>query len=532
MAGMNSAESETMAQGSTATPSTTSSVRLTGGRAAAIVALALFVLALLLRLWGLGTIHELIFDETYYVKDAYTLSHNGVEMVWPEDPDAAFERGDLDGYERRGAYVVHPPLGKWIIASGMAVLGADSPWGWRIAVALLGSLSVPLLFQVGRRLFRSTLIGAIAGLLLAVDGLHIVQSRTALLDLPLSFFCLAAFAALLRDRDVFRDRLLSGEGVDEEGADEHRQGRRLRVRRPWRLLAGVLLGMACAVKWSGLYMLAVFGILTVLWDWWARRQAQGGERTGALAARWLRVDAVPAFVAMVGSALVVYILSWSGWFASSAGYMRRWAEGNGRGTGFSPVDALLSLWHYHQATYGFHVELDAEHPYSSNPLTWPLMLRPVNYYYEGVDAGSAGCRVQECAAQVLALGNPLLWWSGAIAMVVAVVLVLWRRDGRAVAALSGVAGGWLPWLLYMDRTVFAFYAVVFEPWMVLCLAWMFGLLIGPAAAGRERRLVGTALATALLVAIILVSAFFWPLWSGQVIDLEQWHHRMWLTSWV
>ena len=61
-------------------------------------AMALLGLALVLRLWGLGTIEELIFDETYYVKDGYTLTQEGVEMSWPEEPDPAFEAGDVDSY--------------------------------------------------------------------------------------------------------------------------------------------------------------------------------------------------------------------------------------------------------------------------------------------------------------------------------------------------------------------------------------------------------------------------------------------------
>src|SRR5699024_753987 len=108
-----------------------------------------------------------------------------------------------------------------------------------------------------------------AGLLLAIDGMHLVHSRTSLLDLPLTFFALAGFGALLIDRDRFRERLAVETARLQTAA---RPPAPLGVSggwRPWRLLAGLLLGMACSVKWSGLYFLAVFGIMTVLWDWWA-----------------------------------------------------------------------------------------------------------------------------------------------------------------------------------------------------------------------------------------------------------------------
>ncbi|WP_304502214.1 dolichyl-phosphate-mannose--protein mannosyltransferase [Brachybacterium sp. FME24] len=490
-------------------------------------AMALFGLALVLRLWGLGAIEELIFDETYYVKDGYAISQEGVEMSWPEEHDPVFESGDVDTYEGTGSYVVHPPLGKWLIGAGMMVLGPDSPWGWRLSAAVLGAVAIPMLVFIGRRLFRSTTVGLIAGLLLAIDGMHLVHSRTSLLDPFVMFFALAAFGALLIDRDRFRERLA------RETARLHANAvlaPALGVSggsRPWRLVAGVLLGMACSVKWSGLYVLAVFGIMTVLWDWWARRAvAQKNWLLGGLVK-----DAIPAFFATVGTALIVYISSWSGWFASSVGYNRQLAEAEGSATGWGFLDSLLSLWLYHRQAYEFHVGLDSDHPYEANPLGWPVMLRPTNFYYRSYEYGENGCEVAECASHILSVGNPLIWWLGALAVLATLVIAIMRFDGRAWAALAGIAAGYLPWLLYMDRTIFTFYAVVFEPWLILCLAYVLSLVIGSARADPERRLAGGLFAGSLLVLIVLVSAFFWPIWTGQVIDLDQWKFRMWLPSW-
>ena len=81
-----------------------------------------------------------------------------------------------------------------------------NPFGWRFMTALLGTLSVLMLCRIGRRLFRSTFLGCLAGALMAVDGLHFVMSRTALLDLVLMFFVLAAFGCLLIDRDRAREQ--------------------------------------------------------------------------------------------------------------------------------------------------------------------------------------------------------------------------------------------------------------------------------------------------------------------------------------
>lgn len=492
-------------------------------------AFAVFGLALVLRLWGLGSIGELIFDETYYVKDGYTITQQGVEMDWPDEPDAAWERGEVDTYEDTGAYVVHPPVGKWVIGLGMELLGADNPWGWRISVALLGAISVLMVARIGRRLFRSTTVGLIAALLLAVDGVHLVESRTSLLDLVLMFFALAGFGALLIDRDLHRERMAQLAARLHVAAEASPALGLPGGVRPWRIVGGVMLGLSCGVKWSGLYFLAAFGIMIVLWDWWTRRAI--GER------RWftggLVLDAIPAFLSTVGVALLTYLLSWSGWFASTKGYDRQWAsEQPGGGSGNAVMDALWSLWHYHSQAFDFHVHLDTPHPYQANPLGWLLMIRPTNFYYRGYDYGEHGCEVARCASHILSVGNPLIWWLGTLAILACVVLAIRHRDGRAAAALAGIVGGYLPWLMYMDRTIFTFYTVAFEPWVVLCLAYVLGLLLGPPGAERERRLAGGLFVGSLLTLIVMVSAFFWPIWTGQVIDLEQWQWRMWLPSWT
>ena len=491
-------------------------------------AMALLGLALVLRLWGLGTIEELIFDETYYVKDGYTLTQEGVEMSWPEEPDPAFEAGDVDSYEPEGAYVVHPPLGKWLIGAGMMLLGPESPWGWRISSALLGSLAVLMLARIGRRLFRSTTAGLIAGLLLAVDGVGLVHSRTSLLDPFLMFFALAAFGALLIDRDRFREHLALVSARMHAGAE---LAPRLGISgglRPWRLLAGLLLGMACSVKWSGLYFVAVFGIMTVLWDWWARRTI--GQRDWLLGG--LVRDAIPAFFAMVGTALLTYVVSFAGWFASSIGYHRHLAAERDVATGNGLIDSLTSLWLYHVQAYSFHVGLDSEHPYEAHPAGWLLQLRPTNFYYRSYEYGEQGCEVAKCGAHILSVGNPLIWWLGTLALLVTVLCAVVRRDGRAWAALSGILAGYVPWLLYADRTIFTFYTVAFAPLLMLCLAYVMTLLIGSARVDVEGRLAGALFVGSLLVLIVLVSAFFWPIWSGQVLDLDQWRYRMWLPSWT
>src|SRR3954451_21782233 len=348
-----------------------------------------------LRFWKLGTPHAFIFDETYYAKDGWSLFHFGAEQNYIKaakdgDPDPANVKilaGHLKGiWTGDPSYVVHPPGGKWVIGLGEQMFGF-TPFGWRFMVAVLGTLSVLMMARIGRRLFRSTLMGAIAALLLTVDGLAFVHSRTALLDPILMFWVLAAFGALLIDRDHARGLL--AERLDRVGRMRE-LGPSLGWR-PWRLLAGLCLGAACATKWSGIWFLMAFGPMTVLWDVGARRTA-GVRRpwSGALVR-----DAAPAFASLVLVALVVYVASWTGWFLGGAhGYDRYWARDH-PGPAFVP-DALVSLWHYHQEAWGFHTNLHTPHAYQSNPWGWLVLARPVSYYYQGSNLGQPGCDVQAC----------------------------------------------------------------------------------------------------------------------------------------
>ncbi|MFD8209192.1 dolichyl-phosphate-mannose--protein mannosyltransferase [Streptomyces sp. NPDC059695] len=492
----------------------------------------------LLRFWNLGKPHAVIFDETYYAKDSWALINQGYEGAWPKDIDKTIltDPGSVLVPTDPG-YVVHPPMGKWVIGVGEKLFGFE-PFGWRFMVALLGTLSVLMLCRIGRRLFRSTFLGCLAGLLLAVDGLHFVMSRTALLDQVLMFFVLAAFGCLVLDRDRTRKRLAAALPEDEEGVlrPDAEIAETLRLGwRPWRIAAGVSLGLAAATKWNGLYVMVAFGLLTVLWDVGGRRTA-GAVRPYAAV---IRKDLVPAFVSVVPVALATYLATWTGWLVSDKGYFRHWAEDHdkavGGGTwGWLP-DWLRSLWHYESEVYTFHVGLTSPHTYQSNPWSWIVLGRPVSYFYESPAPGAAGCPVtakEKCAQEVLALGTPLLWWAACFA----ILYVLWRwafrRDWRAGAIACGIAAGWLPWFLYQERTIFLFYAVVFVPFLCLAVAMMLGAIIGPRGSSERRRTFGAVAAGCLVLLIVWNFIYFWPIYTGTPIPLDQWRNRMWLDTWV
>jgi dolichyl-phosphate-mannose--protein O-mannosyl transferase len=167
---------------------------------AAATAGAVGLLAGVLRFRALGSPAAVVFDETYYAKDAWALLQTGAERVWAEGSNDGILVGDASGLTDQAAFASHPPLGKWVIAVGEAAAGLG-PVGWRLGAAAMGTLAVVVMVYLARRVTRSTLLGGLAGLLLALDGLAVTTSRLALLDGTLLLLVVVAAAALVRDRD-------------------------------------------------------------------------------------------------------------------------------------------------------------------------------------------------------------------------------------------------------------------------------------------------------------------------------------------
>lgn len=491
----------------------------------------------IIRFWHLGTPHKFVFDETYYAKDAFSLLKYGYARQFVDSPrkDEANLRilaGNLDVFKGTPSLTVHPEVGKWMIAAGEQIFGMN-PFGWRFMAALFGTLTITVLIRLVRRMTRSTLIGCIAGLLLAVDGLHYVMSRTALLDGFLAFWLVCAVMCLVLDRDWMRKRL--GQSLPVDGGF----GRWMPVR-PWRLAAGVCFGLALGVKWNAVWAIAAFGVLTWAWDVGARRAI------GARGAVWRSAlrDGIPAFVSVVLVALVTYTATWTGWLLHDNAYDHNYAA-NHPATGVMKYvpDDFRSLLYYHKDVLAFHTGSyieHATHPYQSQPGGWPVIARPIGFdAVNDIKPGTNGCNVpagQTCLQVISAIGTPLLWWAGALAMIAAVVFWVARRDWRYGVAVIGFTAGWVPWFFFAKRPIFFFYAVAMIPFTVIALSLLLGAIIGRTPDGSvpstNRRMIGTAVAGAFVILVVLNFAYIWPILTDQVMPHAAWLNRMWFSKWI
>ena len=175
----------------------------------------------------------------------------------------------------------------------------------------------------------------------------------------------------------------------------------------------------------------------------------------------------------------------------------------------------------------FHTGLTEKHTYEANPWSWLVMGRPTSFFYET----PKGCGSDSCSQEILALGTPLLWWLGTIALVV--VFGLWARsiakrrlDPALTVIVTGITAGYLPWFFFQQRTVFSFYAIVFEPFLILALVYCARSIL--TNYGR----VGEIAVVATFIVIFFNFLYFLPLYLGDVITYDAWHARMWFASWI
>jgi dolichyl-phosphate-mannose--protein O-mannosyl transferase len=416
-----------------------------------LIALASFVL----RIINLGIPKGFVFDEVYYVDGARDFLKYGVEV---------------DGSNPE--FIVHPPVGKWLIASGIKLFG-DNEFGWRFASAVFGTLLILLFARLVHVLFYSPLLTALGAALMALDGLLLVHSRTALLDLFLTFFTLLGVLLWHRNRHIW---------------------------------AGVAFGLAIGCKWSAIYFVAIIGLIAV----YRILVASDIRKTSKpFVAKFAQYGLLPVFV---------YTLTWAGWFVSDRGWSRQWSN-----------NPFISWLHYHQEMLNFHTGLTEKHPYQANPWSWLVMGRPTSFFY----ATPKNCNAKDCAQEVLALGTPILWWIGTLSIAVVVgywikSLINYRIDSAANIVVLGITAGYLPWFAMQQRTVFSFYAIIIEPFLILAIVYCAKLVLDSGLKPAiSQSIVGGA-----FTLIVLCFLFFLPLYTGQVMTYEDWHLRMWFESWI
>ncbi len=534
-----------------------------------IIISALLIVAAITRFWHLGHPAEIVFDEVHFVAQGRHYLH-GESFLDP-----------------------HPPLAKLVIAAGILIFG-DHPWSWRAGNATIGTALVGISYLLARRMSGSRLAGAIAGAIILCDGMFLVDSRIAVIDIV--YLTCAAVAYLLffkfaqtPDTNA-RRRILPWIGlalglclasklyvpaitfllvtgfIVYVLAREHPgitpvESKKNKKRAPAPIEidvfdpTGIVFGaLTCIVLGLVLFLigetyanilLIVFAVLAirVAEIFWRSRLSWAALpwRMPSLASV-LEPMSVGAVV-LVGSVAAIAYLAvffphyWLGWWGGVADLFKYYGD---------------IIWYEKSVA-------SATHPYASPWWSWPLMLRPIAYWQNFPKTGDV--------STVWGGGNPLLWWGALTAITITAVNATERPSLTRSFLVIGYLSYFLIWA-WIGRTLFLYHymaAVYFgylalaillaecfkeraEPWehlallltmtpvfflgMPLTWGWItFIVVIGAyGVCLLKTPYAGRYVASVFVLAALILFVYYFPIWVGMPISRSGYYARMWLQS--
>ena len=428
-----------------------------------IIFLSLF--SLILRTYRLTEPNHYYFDEVYHAVTAKAYADNNPAAYNPFSP--APKEGTAYDW-------LHPPLAKLIQALSIKIFG-DVPLGWRLPSVIFGTAIIPATFVLANILF-GPLVAIFASAVIAFENLTFVMSRITMNDVFLVFFVLVSF--------IFASLYVKLSTSEESFS--HLGGAKKRT--VYLFLTSISLGLALSTKWSGLYaILAVF--LYFAWEQIKNR------KLGLL-----------KFVPILVFPPIIYLVS----------YGQYWIQGHSIG---QFIDLHKQIWWYQNTR-------NLKHSYSTTPLycvpegldgpktwcPWVLNVRGVYFSYEqyGTKAG-----------YIYALGNPLIFWAGIIAVSYLLGKFIEERKKEYGLVLLGYFIFWLPWIL-TPRVLFLYHYLPSLPFLAIAMGFSLAKMAK-----------GPLIFLSLLILGVFIVAFFYfyPITSGWPIEITAIDKYMWLKTW-
>ncbi len=485
----------------------------------------IFLLALFLRFWDIDRFNTLVFDEVYFAKYG-------------------------NNYLTRTPFFnAHPPLSQYIIGIGIwigshipfwhgTVNGLTgsllSPWCYRWLNALTGSFVPIIITFIAYHLSQRRSFALLAGFFTACDGLFLVESRYALNDIYIVFFGLLGQLFLIL-------ALLA-----------QNQKRSL-----WLIISGIAFGASIGTKWNGLWLLsAVYLIWIAAWLMQIFNQVQFRNPLFSHLRPFVnsRTDQhkLSTFTSPLQNLTQINIFQMSFYLGiiPAVIYSIIWIP-------HLQLDKTYGFIAVHQQILQFHLHMGGNspqvHPYCAAWYKWPLLTRPIAYYYQTAASFNEplpvfGQPLPSGAGKVIydvhALGNPFLWWFGLAAILCLTGILIskiWLAslhqqrfslpknlsvdDWIAVFLVFNYAGNLLPWVP-VTRCVFIYHYMSAVIFTFVAIAWLVDQFI------RSYYLPMRALGVTIIF-IILGSFIFWmPIYLGLPLSESGYRIRMLFSSWI
>ncbi len=365
---------------------------------------AVNILLGLILLFSFATkIYKVWLPERYYFDEVY---HAVTAKLYARNDPKGYEWGHDKPEPNTAIEWLHPPLAKLTQAGGILIFGENS-FGWRISSVLFGVGVTWATFMVAYEFTKSRKVALLAAFLVSIDGLILAQSRIAMNDIHVTFFILLSvlFYAKWKASPPKISLLL---------------------------LTGLFTGLAMASKWSGVFLLGIFGL----------------DQLISLIAKFIKNKKLPSFdllsnffICFVSLPLLIYFLSFAQFFI--------------QGHSWRQFETL------HYKILNYQTTLKATHPRQSTPIQWALDARPVWMYTASPS--------EETTKNIYNLGNPFIFWGGLLALLWLTYKIVKTKNNNYLLLLFAYLLVWTPWLL-SPRIMFFYHYTPAVPFLVIILA--------------------------------------------------------------
>ena len=387
----------------------------------------------------------------------------------------------------------HPHLGKIIIMWSYKLFGVN-PFGYRAMGAIAGALMIPVMYALGKKLFRNHYFAMIGAMLLAFECMHFVQTRLGTVDsylvlfIMLTFYFMACYVDMdLRKTSYFKTLVPL-------------------------FFSGIFFGCAISVKWIGFYAGAgiAFLFFVKIFSQWKSfgygRIVYGGK---ALAARNSLLTCFFCLIFFIAIPALIYSLSYIPIFQIQSA-----AIDNEKFTIMEMADNIIASQKH---MFEYHKGVTQDHPFKSAWYTWPIMYKPVYYY-------SAPVKAEGQWGTIVAIGNPLIWWTGLAALIGTAIVSLRRQDRRGLFIFAGYLSILLPWAVAPRSITFLYHYFGCVPFMILAIVYMASYFMEDNPKVKKY-------INAYVILAILIFAAFYPAMTGIKVSVDYIELLRWLPSW-
>ncbi len=414
------------------------------------------------------------FDELYHARTAFEHLH----LIEP--------------YE-----TTHPPLGKILIAIGIAIFGMNG-FGWRIIGTLFGALMIPLMFMFGKKIFQKTFYGFCAAFLMMFDFMHFAQTRISTIDVYGTFFIMLMYYFMY---DYFMN-------------NSYQVGYKQSLKPLF--LSGLFFGIGVACKWIVLYGGGGLALLFFMSRYLEYRDFQKVTNRGILKKDYKKEASKFAWVNDFISNNIVKTILWCIPFfiiIPAAIYLMSYIPYMLSGTGHNIADVLQQQ----KGMFDYHAGLQATHPFSSEWWSWPLDIKSMWYYMgDDVPAGKV--------SSIVSFGNPAIWWVGAAATIFALILAIRKKEKKMIVVFTAIAFQYCPWM-FITRLVFIYHFFSTVPFMMLAMVYVIKYFM-------EKYKHAEYVVYFYLGIVAALFILFYPVLSGLTVDRTYLEALRWLDSWV